>query len=259
MGQKCDASANGSGLEWSWTKQMASRLRFPFPSAGIIAENYSQSWQDIFVLSMLDGLRNGRYLEIGAQEPCANSNTYLLQKHFGWSGVSVELEPAYFTKWRCNRSEGNLVIADALTIDYVDALPKWYGPRLNRGFLARFFNKTADSTRIDYLQLDIDPSLNTLAVLKRIPLDRYRFSVITFETDAYAGDNRARNESREILHRHGYELVGRDISVLFPPVSPEPIPFEDWWVDPRVVDEQKIKVFRELNRNTSLPQELLFL
>jgi len=238
---------------------MAKRLRFPFVKANRIAESYSQSWQDIFVLSMLEGMRGGRYLEVGAQEPIANSNTYVLHHNFGWSGVSLELDPSHLHKWRRDRPASNLVIVDALTVDYADALQKWFSAPQKPWFLPKWFEKATDSSRIDYLQLDIDPSSNTLSVLERLPLDRHRFSVITFETDAYTGDLRARDESREILTRHGYELVAKDVAVLFTPVSPEPIPFEDWWVDPQVVDREKIATLQKLNETTCLPQELLLI
>jgi hypothetical protein len=173
--------------------------------------------------------------------PIDNNNTYLLHREFGWSGVSLELDPVHFPHWLAHRPRSTLAIADALQVDYADALPRWFG----------------SNRRIDYLQLDIDPSIHTLAVLKRLPLDDFRFSVITFETDAYSQDFRARDESREILARHGYELVGRDVLVLYPPASPAPIPFEDWWVDPAVVDTETIRTLQRLNA-TGMPQDLLF-
>jgi hypothetical protein len=111
---------------------------------------------------------------------------------------------------------------------------------------------------VDYLQLDIDPSVNTLAVLQRLPLDLYRFSVITFETDAYTGDHRARDESRELLGRHGYELVAQDVCVVFSPVSSNPIPFEDWWIDPAIVAKAKVDALKARATDPLLPQDLLF-
>ena len=40
-------------------------------------KSYSQSAQDIFVLSVLDQKRDGTYLEIGSSVPVDNNNTYL--------------------------------------------------------------------------------------------------------------------------------------------------------------------------------------
>jgi hypothetical protein len=222
---------------------MARSLRFPFAGAEALRANYSQAWQDIFVLSMLDGKRDGRYLEIGGQVPAENNNTYVLDRFFGWTGVTVELDPHHLSGWRRERPGSTFVIADALLVDYERAVPSWFG---------------AESGRLDYLQLDIDPSLNTLAVLKRLPLDTYRFSVITFETDAYTGDHRARSESREILDRYGYELVAPDVCVVYAPIAADPIPFEDWWVDPGIVGRAKIDAMKALGSESLLPQHLLF-
>ena len=195
---------------WAWKPGMHTGLRFPFPGAQSLTTNHSQAWQDIFVLSILEGLRHGSYLEIGANAPFHNNNTALLSRDFAWTGVSVEFDPSFVVPWLTERSDDLLVIADALAIDYHRALPLWFGTELKR---------------VDYLQLDIDPSLNTLEALRRLPLDAVRFSVITFETDAYAGDPRARDESREILSGYGYELVGPDVNVLFPPLMPQSILF----------------------------------
>jgi len=228
---------------WRWQSGMARSLRFPFGGADTLTNNCAQAWQDVFVLSVLEGKREGRYLEIGGQVPIENNNTYVLQQSFSWTGVTVELNPGHFPEWQQLRPKSVFVIADAMTLDYRQAMPKWFGSE--RGHL-------------DYLQLDIDPSVNTLAVLKRLPLDAYRFSVITFETDAYAGDHRARDESRDLLSRHGYELVAQDVCVVFSPVSSNPIPFEDWWVDPAIVPRAKIDALKARATDPLLPQDLLF-
>lgn len=230
-------------LVWSWNPGLAQKLRFPFPGAESIPANYSQAWQDIFILSMLEGKRNGRYLEVGGHVPISNNNTYLLHSAFGWTGSTIEFDPSHFPRWLAHRPDSRLTIADALALDYEDAMQKWFGP---------------DVTRIDYLQLDIDPSFNTLRVLKKLPLDKYRFSVITFETDVYAGDTRARDESRAILGAQGYELVAQDVCVYFEPAGPDPIPFEDWWVDPQVVSASTIAALKQDSFARRLPQKVLF-
>ena len=65
-------------------------LKTKFTGAENIENNWSQSMQDIFVMSMLNGKRNGVYVEIGADQPRVISNTYLLEKDFDWSGISFE-------------------------------------------------------------------------------------------------------------------------------------------------------------------------
>ena len=45
------------------------RLMNPFPGVDDIKTNWSQTMQDMFVLTMLDGKRNGIYVEIGSFYP----------------------------------------------------------------------------------------------------------------------------------------------------------------------------------------------
>lgn len=230
--------------EWRWNSMMASRLRFPNKDIELLTENYSQAFQDIFLIMMLDGKKNGRYLEIGGHVPINNNNTYLVDRYFGWTGLTLELDASHYPLWLKSRPDSHFLIADALNFDYSEALKLTF---------------SENTGRIDYLQLDIDPSINTLNVLKRLPLKHWRFSIITFETDAYQGDFRARDESRKILSEHGYILIAKDVSVLFSPISQLPIPFEDWWVDPQIFDKKIIDEIQLANSKNSQPQSLILL
>jgi hypothetical protein len=254
--------------QWQWEPALADLLRVPFTGATKIMRNHSQAFQDIFVLSMLDGLTHGRYLEIGAHHPVSNNNTHLLHTSYQWSGVSIDIDSAHVSEWRKERPGSTLLIADALKIDYKEAFSNWFSAAEPApSAWARWLRRDKPSApphdphRVDYLQLDIEPSIHTLGVLKVLPLDSYRFSVITFETDAYAGDLRARDESRERLTQHGYQLIAADVAVLYTPVSDDPLPFEDWWVDPQVVNQEKILAMQGAageRRGGCLPQRMLF-
>lgn len=205
-------------------------------------QSHSQALQDKFVLTVTNFKKNGSFLEIGAQHPHENNNTYALHHHFGWSGFSIEIDPSNLRNWQTSRPSSPLVIANALELDYGTALPQWF-PNSHK--------------RIDYLQLDIDPSTNTLAVLKKLPLMDWRFSTITFETDAYTGDLRARNESRQILQELGYHLLVGDVEVLFPPVSKNPIAFEDWWIDATISDSLTTAGIKHASQTERLPSIFL--
>ena len=50
----------------------------------------SQINQDIFVLYTLDWKREGYFVEFGATNGIDLSNTYLLEKNFGWKGILSE-------------------------------------------------------------------------------------------------------------------------------------------------------------------------
>ena len=194
-------------------------LKTKFTGAENIENNWSQSMQDIFVMSMLNGKRNGVYVEIGADQPRVISNTYLLEKDFDWSGISFELDAnkvAFFNTIRKNKC----LCEDATLYDYKSLFEKLNYPK-----------------QIDYLQLDIDPAEGTLRALKTLPLDDYRFSVITYETDVYSSGADIQDEQIEILESHGYQLVAKNVKC-------EGNPYEDWWIDPAIVSEDIWKPYK---------------
>jgi len=160
---------------------------------------YSQAGQDKFVLDMIGA--NGTYLEIGAAYPIVYNNTYLLELN-GWKGLSIDFEPMYLEQWKVRRNP--IVIADALTYNYPDV------------------------DRYDYLQLDIDPTEKTFALLQKL-LKEYktRYSIITFETDAYL-DNRFVEPSRKLLSDYGYKLERADV------ICEGYGAFEDWYIDTKL-------------------------
>jgi len=194
-------------------------LKTKFTGAENIENNWSQSMQDMFVLSMLDGKTNGVYVEIGADQPRVISNTYLLENNFDWSGVSFELDAdkvTYFNSIRKNKC----LSEDATLYNYKSLFEERNYPK-----------------QIDYLQLDIDPAEGTLRALKALPLDDYRFSVITYETDVYSSGADIQDEQIEILESHGYQLVAKNVKC-------EGNPYEDWWIDPAIVSEDVWKPYK---------------
>ncbi len=66
-------------------------LKFKFEGSENIEKNYSQAFQDMFILAATNGKRNGLYLEIGAQQPFYQNNTALLETQYGWDGISIEI------------------------------------------------------------------------------------------------------------------------------------------------------------------------
>ena len=188
----------------------SSRLKKSFSGVERVTENYSQALQDIFVLTMLNGKENGTYVEIGGAHPININNTYLLEKTFGWSGVSFEINQD-LAKFYNTKRNNKCICTDATQVNYSEV-----------------FEDNNLPNQIDYLQIDIDPSFQSLASLKKIDLKNYRFSVITFETDAYQGSTAVLEQSRSILQGNGYQLVASNVKNCGHA-------FEDWYVDPNTV------------------------
>jgi hypothetical protein len=205
----------------------------PFPGLETIDHSYSQAWQDLFVLAMTQGKRNGTWLEVGASWPIFVNNTYLLSK-FGWSGISIDISDT--TKfWNVDRPTDRLIITDATKINYEELL-------------------SDQPFQIDYLQLDIDPQHQTLEVLKKLPHDKHRFSVITYETDSYIWDNvPLKHEARQIFADLGYELVIPDVVAKSRDVYGHGhnkwVPFEDWYVDPAVISAEVVQKIKQFNKD----------
>jgi len=182
-------------------------LRVKFVGAVNIERNYSQCYQDMFVLTMLNGKREGKFLEIGCAGPYFGNNTALLEKSFGWTGISIDIDQNAINEFVIERIS-KTICSDATKVDYINILKGDY----------------------DYLQIDCDPAFISYNTLLKIPFENHKFAVITFEHDHYADENSGiRVKSRKYLESHGYELVVANIA---PDIYNA---YEDWWVYPDLV------------------------
>lgn len=211
-------------------------LRYKFKNYRLLKQTHGQVFQDLFVLSMLDGKAGGYYLEIGAAHPYKGNNTALLEEEFGWKGISIEYDEALVAEFRSAR-KNEVICKDATLINY-DSLLKVKGAPVD----------------IDYLQLDCEPPAITFAALLALPLGHYRFAVITYEHDFYADVTRSyRDLSRKYLEDNGYVLVVNDIAR-----DPDS-PFEDWWVHPGLVNPDIIQRMMSIKEDgVNLPLDYFF-
>lgn len=218
-----------------YDKSMINNLKINFNNLNTIENNYSQIYQDIFVLTALNGKTNGTYLEIGSSDPTHNNNTALLEYQFGWKGIGIEFNESSVKKYKEKR-KNPVVLCDALIINYKKLLEKYL----------------PNEKIVDYLQIDIDPCENSYDVLLSIPFDHYKFAVITYEHDYYIDITRSyRDKSREYLSNLGYILIA-------PNISPnDDCPFEDWWIHPDLVDLSRLDYLKN-NNQINCAQKLLF-
>ena len=169
--------------------------------------SYSQLGQDVFVKNILKHKKNGIFLDIGGGEPIKINNTYLLEKHYNWSGISIDINSEYKIQWdTSDRNPSGFIVHDALTLDYNKTISSMLST-----------NKT---DRIDYLSIDMEPPEVTLDVLLKFPIEMCRFSIITFEHDLYRNNLHILKQSRELFEKNNYKLVVSNINNQ-----------EDWWID----------------------------
>ena len=77
----------------------------------VIKYSKSENGQDIFALLSNNFLRDKIFVEIGAYDGVKFSNSYLLEKKFGWTGVLVECIPRNFNEIKLSRDCKSILAA----------------------------------------------------------------------------------------------------------------------------------------------------
>jgi len=175
--------------------------------------SYSQYGQDLFLINEIFRLkRDGIFVEIGAADGVALSNTKMLEDSFGWKGFLIEPNPDEFAKLVSNRPLATCINAavysnDADSIDFrkitgysmmLSGIEKAYDPKhVSRieseirscggsyeiiPVAARKFESICSEhgiTEIDLLCIDVEGS--ELDILRGINFDSVRINVIMVE------------------------------------------------------------------------------
>jgi|SRR3990167_7225272 len=195
---------------------------------------WSQAWQDEFVNNLLNFKKGGYFLDIGSTDGMSQSNSYFLESEMGWQGICVERGVGYAEHYSKNRS-CIFLNEDATQIDYKTL------------FVANKYPST-----IDYLSVDIDE--NSAVALNKLPLDDYRFSVITIEHDAYRFGHVLRNGERELLRTFGYYCLFPDVLVPKGCGMGNDLIFEDWWIDPILFN---MEILKKLGAEKMYPDDIV--
>jgi hypothetical protein len=187
----------------------------------IYKESHSQAGQESFALTVLEEKTDGYYLELGSAWPVKNSNTYILETKYRWQGLSLENDPERVQLFNQSDRANKCVDADATTFNYL-----------------KYFEENNFPNQIDYLQMDLHPASVTLEALKVLPLEKYRFSTITYEHNGYIDEKhqKIKKVSQEILLSLGYFLVVSDVTLNY---NGRALAYEDWYVDPSVISKEK--------------------
>jgi hypothetical protein len=182
-----------------------------------------------FVLDITKNKQDGFYLELGGSHSTENSNTYNLETYNNWKGLALEIVPELQEEYSANRKNPCL-LEDAMKFNYLD-----------------YFENNDVPKQIDFLSVNIDTGYNdntgrllgnpaqSLLGLIALPLNSYRFTVITFEHESLQDykNGSIRDAQREILNALGYSLVVRTWA-------------EDWWVDPAIMPYSEYKNFYKI-------------
>lgn len=182
---------------------------FPLARNGLyLPKTLSDRGQDAWVVDIFAGKRDGFFLEAGAADGFSESNTYLLEKRYGWRGICVEPNPELFERlsnsgractcvpdlidgsekvveFVSSGQESGIVGDDtdnsvAMRSDHIEALRDVGMVQSMRSkTLQMILDEHRAPDTIDYFSFDVEGA--ETRILRTFPFDRYRFLAMTVE------------------------------------------------------------------------------
>lgn len=218
-----------NGSDWS--------RRFLSCAVKYLSHSHSQLMQDLFALSVLGEKRNGYFVEFGVANGITDSNSFMLETQFGWTGIVAEPSRTLAPKVAANRhcaidnrciwssSKEKLKFAEVLGTGEWSTIAQFAkADLLNRSDAIEYTVETVSlndlldqhraPTEIDYLSVDTEGS--ELEILKAFDFERRRFNVITVEHNYVPA---GRNAVYELLTANGYTRVSTQLSL-----------WDDWYI-----------------------------
>jgi FkbM family methyltransferase len=203
----------------------------------LLRHSKSQLGQDILALSVTCFNNPGFFVEFGAADGVALSNSHIMEKHFGWSGILCEPSKSWHQALRKNRNctietlcvysaSGQKISFSENYLGELSAITEYAEPN-SHGLLKRTTSSyevetislqdllvTHDSPKyIEFLSIDTEGS--EFEILKNFDFQSYRFGAICVEHNF--ADTRGKINS--LLLANGYQQVHADLS-----------DFDDWYV-----------------------------
>ncbi|WZN67016.1 Methyltransf_21 domain-containing protein [Chloropicon roscoffensis] len=187
-------------------------------------KSHSQLGQDVWVYNALGHKRGGFFVELGAGDGIELSNTYALEKHFGWIGVCIECSrqfEALRRNRRCACDSACVSGADGESVVFLE--DERYGEHnhfsgikdkinchqpsgkeyeVKTKTLATVLRQHNAPAVMDYLSLDTEGS--ELDILKAFPYQDFRFNCITVEHNF---QERERAQILRLLEANAYVRV----------------------------------------------------
>lgn len=202
----------------------------------------SQMKQDIFVQSILGFKQNGYFVEFGATDGIAFSNTLMLENNFGWTGILSEPAKEYqaalannrtcIVENRCVWSESNQILEFNETTDlYLSTLDQFtnYDNLASCRVTLEKYNVTTISlndlldshnapTSIDYIS--IDTKGGEIDIILTFDFAKYDVSIFTINHDFTP----ERQQIYDLMLSKGYVRVANEVSFM-----------DDWYIKPAFI------------------------
>jgi FkbM family methyltransferase len=162
-----------------------------------VKKYYSYDGQDKWVIEKIFKYKkNGFFLELGAAGGIFISNTYALEKHYGWKGICIEANKKLFNKLKNNRKcfcdnscvdgknhKVKFVDDGTLSGGIADVHSNYYKEDdcviKDTVTLAEILKRYDAPKIIDYFSFDVEGA--ETRILKDFPFDEYIFSSMSIE------------------------------------------------------------------------------
>lgn len=189
--------------------------------------SYSQLGQDKKVVSFYKGKRGGYFVEIGAYDGVALSNTFALERQYGWRGICVEPLVDRFAQLLNNRTAEccNLAVYNKSDMDvsfdiegdagmlsgintHIDA-HKYTVDKNKKTVTVKtislndLLEKYKAPSFMEYLSLDTEGS--EYEILKALDFSKWKFGLIDLEHNHIEP---RRSQIKQLLCSNGYTYIG---------------------------------------------------
>ena len=197
----------------------------------------SQLFQDLFVLFILNEKRNGTFLEFGATDGIELSNSFMLEKYFGWTGVLAEPSPQWHSSLYKNRPN-TTILTECIYNETGKQLDFFVSDRGVLSTLQEFKDSDAKSmpgntqarnaagytcvvntislndvilkyfngVQIDYMSVDTEGS--ELLILENFNFEKYAPKIVTVEHNF----SDQQNELDDLLIKNNYRRYFKDFT-----------------------------------------------
>lgn len=182
----------------------------------------AQLMQDLFALHCCDSKRGGFFVEFGATDGIALSNTFLLEREYAWTGILAEPARSWQPQLRANRNcvisnqcvwhttgqtllfnepeHGELSTLDEFSLNDGHRQSRLRGERyaVETVSLTHLLEQNNAPKSIDYLSVDTEGS--EFEILKAFAFEKYDVKLITVEHNFTP----MRAQLHDLLVRNGY-------------------------------------------------------
>lgn len=195
----------------------------------------SQLGQDVLALSYVGTDKPGYFVEFGATNGLDLSNTYMLEKNFGWKGILCEPAKIWHKELFSNResiidtrcvfnSTGEQMDFSEATISHMSTIEDFvksdfYTRKITERYkvetvtLGDLLTEHKSPHYIDFISIDTEGS--EYLILRDFDFGKYQFGLICVEHNF----TESRSKKSDLLYSKGYKKVFEEYSA-----------FDDWFV-----------------------------